>query len=258
MLNAIILAAGQGSRLRPLTEDRPKCLVELAGRSLLERQLETFAALGIERVTIIGGYRAEQLPADVRVIVNPRYESTNMVESLFCAQALMSGENDVIVSYGDIVFEPQVLARLCDSTAEVAVVVDRAWRQLWEARMEDCLRDAETLKLAEDGRIIELGKKARSFDEIQGQYIGLIKFRAGWAVHLPKIYRTLLDIHGPAAQTMYMTDFLQHLIDSGWRVQSVPVDGGWLEVDTLRDLQAYENLRRAGELARFYRLAEQG
>jgi NDP-sugar pyrophosphorylase family protein len=56
---------------------------------------------------------------------------------------------------------------------------------------------------------------------------------------------------------MYMTDFLQHLIESGWRVQAVPVDGGWLEVDTPQDLQVYENLYRAGELARFYRLAEE-
>ncbi|MBM4264863.1 MAG: phosphocholine cytidylyltransferase family protein [Deltaproteobacteria bacterium] len=257
-MSAVILAAGQGTRLRPLTDDRPKCLVELAGRSLIDRQLAVFRALGVTDLTIVGGYRVDQLAAcGARTIMNPDFATTNMVASLFCARAMMSGAGDVIVSYGDIVFEQRVLAALCGSDAPVAVIVDRQWRALWEARMEDCLQDAETLKLASDGRIVELGKKPHGYADIEGQYIGLMKFRADYAARLPAIYDTLLDGTGAsqAARTMYLTDFLQRLIDDDWPVHAVPIDGGWLEVDTVQDLAIYHQLQRDGQLARLCRLA---
>lgn len=259
MLSVIILAAGQGTRLRPLTDDRPKCLVELAGQSLIDRQLAVLRAFGIADLAIVGGYRVDQLAGrGTLTIVNAEFAATNMVASLFCARSLMSGKADLIVSYGDIVFEERVLAALCASDAPVAVIVDRQWRALWEARMEDCLQDAETLKLAADGRILELGKKPRSHRDIEGQYIGLMKFRADYAARLPRIYDDLLSSRhcaAPAVKKMFLTDFLQHLIDCDWPVQAVPIDGGWLEVDTVQDLAIYHQLQRDGRLARFCRLS---
>lgn len=259
MLSGIILAAGQGTRLRPLTDDRPKCLVELVGQPLIDRQLAVLRAFGIADLAIVGGYRVDQLAGcGAGTIHNPEFATTNMVASLFCARSMMRGSADLIVSYGDIVFEERVLAALCASDAPVAVIVDRQWRALWEARMEDCLQDAETLKLAAGGRILELGKKPRSHAEIDGQYIGLMKFRADYAARLPGIYDDLLsnrDCAGPAVRQMFLTEFLQHLIDRGWPVQAVPIDGGWLEVDTVQDLALYHQLQRDGQLARFCRLA---
>ena len=259
MVSGLILAAGQGARLRPLTDDRPKCLVELAGRTLLDRQLALFRRRGIDDLTVVGGYRSEQLLGhNVSVIVNVEYATTNMVASLFCARRLMTAAADLIVSYGDIVFEERLLAALCASDAPVAVVVDRRWRDLWEARMANCLADAETLKLASDGRIVELGKKPGSYADIEGQYIGLMKFRADHAARLPELYDGLLsgspDKQG-AIRRIYLTDFLQHLIDSGWWVQSVPVNHGWLEVDTVQDHETYQQLYRDGKLSRFCRLS---
>ena len=87
-MKAIILAAGEGKRLKPYTDSRPKCMVPLAGRPLLHWQLDVLRSAGIKDIVIVGGYRAEALKAcGASVVTNPRYDSTNMVGTLFCARA---------------------------------------------------------------------------------------------------------------------------------------------------------------------------
>jgi choline kinase len=255
---AIILAAGRGTRLSPITDERPKCLVELAGTSLLERQLAVLEAAGLTAITVVGGYRADTLEGrGFDLVRNPRYDRTNMVNTLFCARHLMGDDADLVVSYGDIVFERRVLEALLECSEPVAVTVDRSWRRYWALRMGDPLADAETLKLAPDGRILELGKKPKGYEDIQGQYMGLMKFRADHVVPLQQVHSELdpsAEYDGKDKDNMYMTSFLQHLIDIGWRVQSVPVDGGWLETDTVEDLELYHRLEAEGSLGQLYRL----
>ncbi|MCS5607976.1 MAG: NTP transferase domain-containing protein, partial [Alphaproteobacteria bacterium] len=109
-MRAIILAAGQGTRLAPHTNDRPKCLVELAGKTMLSRQLAVLNNAEIGDVILVGGYCADQLkPYASNIILNTDYGSTNMVHSLFCAQSAMDGCDDILISYSDIVYEDHVL-----------------------------------------------------------------------------------------------------------------------------------------------------
>ena len=91
-MKAIILAAGEGKRLRPYTEDRPKCMVEINGVSLLDRQISVIRSLGIEEIILIGGYKGDSLlPKGTKLIINPRYQETNMVWSLFCGEDELQG-----------------------------------------------------------------------------------------------------------------------------------------------------------------------
>lgn len=253
---AVILAAGVGSRLRPLTDARPKCLVELFGISLLDRQMGVLNACGIKDVHVVAGYRSEQLRArGYPVVINPAYESTNMVHTLFCARDLMTADADLLIAYGDIVYEARVLESILSCTASVCVAVDRAWRRYWAIRMDDPLADAETLKLDKQGYVTEIGKKPTGYDDIEGQYIGLIKVRADQVPRLVWEYDRMdraRRYDGKTFAQMFMTSFLQHLIDNGWPVRAVPIENGWLEVDTLLDLERYEALERIGELRRFY------
>ena len=103
-MKAIILAAGEGKRLRPLTNNTPKCLVNLFGKSLLQWQIETFRSCQIDDISVVTGYRSEliNLPG-LKIFQNKKFETTNMVESLFCASQELSEQT--IVSYGDIIFE---------------------------------------------------------------------------------------------------------------------------------------------------------
>lgn len=257
-MRAIVLAAGQGTRLRPITDDVPKCLVELEGVSLLERQVRTLQSAGINDITVVGGYRAEQLKErGYKVVVNENFATTNMVATLFCAREAIRGASDLIIAYGDIVYERRVLDAVCACSAPVCVAVDIEWRRYWELRFDDPLEDAETLKLATDGRILELGKKPSSYSEIEGQYIGLIKVRADVIDRLMHLYDSMdrsATYDGKSFENMYMTSFLQYLIDQGWDVRSVPIENGWLEVDRLSDLELYRELNRRDQINRYYRL----
>lgn len=239
-MKVIILAAGEGTRLRPYTLDRPKCMVEIDGKSLIDRQLEILAKEEISPVILIGGYRAEMLPrSGVALKINPQYAQTNMVTTLFCAESELNGE--LLVSYGDIVYSRDILHALVLSNADIAVTIDLDWEKYWRARNENPLDDAETLKLDKDGYIVEIGQTPKSLSEIEGQYMGLMKFSRDGVKNLKEVYKVASKtgrIRGKPLKKAYMTDLLQALIDSGVRIKSVPINGGWIEVDTVGDLES--------------------
>lgn len=254
-MNVIILAAGQGTRLRPLTDECPKCMVEVAGKSIIRRQLEVMRACGIreKEISVVCGYRQEVLrnhlaDTEVKLIYNEAYASTNMVCSLMCAKPILKGET--IVSYGDIVYESSVLERLLQERADLSVVVDDGWLDYWKKRCEDPLSDAETLKFGPDGMICEIGQKAKSLDEVQSQYIGLMKYSAVGTKQVialceeakrrsetgERLWRTDRDY-----RKMYMTDLLQGLADEGHALHPVRIRRGWYEIDDLQDLKLAES-----------------
>ena len=136
---------------------------------------------GIRDINLVTGYRADQLDyLRLPTAHNERFASTNMVHSLFCAEQLL--DDDVVVSYADIVYAPRVLESLLESTSDFSVVVDRDWLELWKLRMPDPLADAETMRVDVNGHITELGKKPTGYSDIQCQYIGLFKLSAAAAV----------------------------------------------------------------------------
>jgi choline kinase len=258
-MRAIILAAGQGTRLVPYTLDKPKCLVELAGKSLLARQYEVLKDLGIDETVVVAGYRNDCISdKGFPTVLNPDFASTNMVSSLMCGRHFLDGTDDVLILYGDIVFETRVLKQIIDSTADIAVGANSEWLKLWTARMEDPLSDAETLKVDAANRISEIGGKAKSLQEIEGQYMGMIKLSKQAT---PKVTGLFEDLTASSKMSeselanMYMTDFIQAMIDRGDPVTAVHVDGGWLEVDTSEDLELYESLWQQGALNQFCKLA---
>ena len=196
---------------------------------------------GVEEINVVVGYRADQIVrSGVNLVINERYASTNMVTTLFTAEHLMTGDVDLIVSYGDIVYESRILEALVACTAPVCLTIDRAWKRYWEMRMDDPLTDAETLKLVDGDRIVELGKKPTTYVDIQGQFMGLIKIRADHVRKLVTVWHgldTAATYDGQVFENMYMTSFIQHLIDIGWEVRAALVENGWLEIDTPADLE---------------------
>jgi choline kinase len=148
---------------------------------------------------------------------------------------------DIIISYSDIIYKPSILQQLADCPDDFAVAIDDNWKKLWEVRMDNPLSDAETLKI-QNGRIIEIGKKPKSYDEIQGQYMGLIKISAKALPKIKEFYHKLDrqgTYDGKNFDNMFMTSFLQMLIDQGLPLTPVKIFGGWLEIDSVEDLEKY-------------------
>lgn len=239
----IILAAGQGSRLRPLTNDKPKCMVSYQNTPLIDTILTTAKECNLDNIAIIGGYKKEVLTQylgnSYQFYFNKNYDSTNMVSTLFTAEEFM--DDDIIISYSDIIYDPLILQKLINSKDDFSVVVDKKWKELWLQRMGNPLEDAETLKV-NNGKITELGKKPSSYDDIEGQYIGLIKISKKVLKKVINFYNQLdktMLYEGKDFNNMYMTTFIQLIIDNQLlNVSPLYINGGWVEIDTKDDLDA--------------------
>ena len=237
-MKAIILAAGRGTRMKGLTEERPKCLVELRGKTLLDWQLLALRDAGITEIAIVTGYKRVLLVSLGLVeFHNPRWGETNMVSSLACAGEWLENEA-CIVSYSDIFYDATAVSALMDCEARLAVTYDANWRALWEKRFGDPLLDAETFRLRADHTLAEIGNRPHTVDEVEGQYMGLLRFTPpGWA----EIQRIRATLTPEQCDKMHMTGTLQKVIEAGQiPIAALAYRGAWGEVDSAEDLAAYQ------------------
>lgn len=253
-MNALILAAGFGSRLMPLTKKYPKCMVEYRGKKIIDYEIESLKEAKIEEIAVVGGYLFDvlanhlSLQGITNLFCNQNYANTNMVHTFFCAMDFLKQcieeKKDLIISYSDILYPADFIKRLCNSAKEdFCIVVDLDWRNLWEKRFENPLSDAETLKIRND-KLIELGKKPKGYEEIEGQYIGLLKFSHTFLSKVIEEYNLMdkeVDYDGCSFEKMYMTSFLQHLINRFGNATAVYIHGGWAEIDCVKDLEIIES-----------------
>jgi L-glutamine-phosphate cytidylyltransferase len=237
MTKALILAAGRGSRLLGKTDSQPKCLVKLGGHSLIRWQIAALREAGIDEISVVTGYRSEMLiNFGLKTWHNPDWPTTNMVSSMLCADDFFDGP--VIVSYSDIVYGADVVKSLAQSKAPLAVAHDTQWQELWKQRFEDPLDDAESFRLDANGLIKEIGRKVSDIDEIESQFIGLLKFTResmGWV-------RGIVKAEEADAAKLDMTGLLSRLIDRGYSVQGIETSGNWCEIDSESDLSVAENM----------------
>lgn len=243
---AVILAAGRGSRMRNLTADKPKCLIRLADKTLLEWQTQALNKTGITEIHLVKGYRADCISDRFTSSYNDRWSETNMLYSLNCAAGYIqkmfdSGFEQFILSYSDIVYSPACVRKLLQAPADMAITYDILWGDLWQLRFDNILDDAETFR-QKDGILLEIGGKTNILSEIEGQYMGLIKLtQSGWAR-----WKTAAVNLGQGCDKTDMTTFLQLLIKQNERIATIPVEGKWCEADSAQDLEKYEAALSAG------------
>lgn len=251
-MKAIILAAGRGSRMNEGTADIPKCMVQLCGKTLLDYCLESLLSAGFERsdIGIVTGYKREKIQVEgVRYFYNADWEKTNMFISLTMAKEWL--QNDTcIVSYSDIVYHPAVIKKLMGDNGEIAITYYTGYWELWSKRFAKPLEDLETFKIT-SGKLIEIGKKPISKEDVQGQYMGLLCFTPlGWQIIEEAVKKPMPK----TLECLDMTTLLQHLLTLGYDVNTIPTDELWLECDNQYDIQLYE--KDFSELLQGYNLRE--
>jgi len=230
-MKAIILSAGQGKRLLPLTEHLPKCAIRLQQRSLLEWQLDGLAANGIDRVVVVTGFGAPHVDrllaetgrqARVRTLYNPRFETADNLISCWLARTAMT--EDFVLLNGDTIFEPELLGRLLDAPPRpVTLGIDR------KARYDD-----DDMKVQLDGeRLLRVGKDLPP-GEVDGESIGMMLFRGtGPGLFVRALERAVRDA---AAQRRWYLSVLDAMALSGvvWTRSTEGLD--WAEIDYPLDL----------------------
>lgn len=244
-MKAIILAAGSGTRLKKYTQNLPKCMLLFNGKTIIERQIETFRSCGIDNIVVVRGFASDKIQySGVKYYNNINYATTNMVESLLVASPEFN--DDIIVSYSDVLFESQMLSTMMLSSSDFACAVDDNWKFYWKKRYGTVDFDTESLVINENGNIVELGLENPPIEQISARYIGLLKFSKNGLYYIKQImndaYRSFENLpwqqSGNPVRRAYMTDLLNAIIQSGKDVKAIHFNNGWIEFDTNED---YEN-----------------
>jgi choline kinase len=239
---AVVLVAGVGSRLRPLTDDRPKALVEVGGVPLLLRSVRVLRAAGVEHLILATGYREAAVQAAladcamaVTCCLNPAFDRTQNSVSLALCESAVGGKAFFKLD-GDVLFELAVLERLESAQAELAVAVD-----------ERRALDAEAMKVTVDGPSIAAFGKAIAVEQAFGESIGIERVAEGAAATLFAALRARID--GGETQ-LYYEDIYSELIGAG-RLRAVAVAVGdlpWTEIDDHSDLEQANEMVASGRL----------
>ncbi|MEM7043075.1 MAG: phosphocholine cytidylyltransferase family protein [Pseudomonadota bacterium] len=232
-MKALILSAGQGSRLLPLTADTPKCLLPIGSASLIEWQLQSLIACGVDEVVVVTGYASEQVVKTldrwrrpgltVRIVFNPFYNVADNLASCWLARHEM--DRDFLILNGDTLFEPDVLKTvLASPTAPITITIDR----------KSCY-DSDDMKVQTDGdRLMAVGKKLPA-DITNGESIGMLLFRENG----PALFADMLDqfMHTPEGLKTWYLRVIDRLAKTGV-VKASSIEGkSWGEVDFLEDLE---------------------
>lgn len=240
-MKAIILVAGTGSRLHPYTQNSPKALIPLHGKPIIEYQLAQLQTQNISKIGLVTGYLAQQFkPYNLPMFHNPKFNESNMLYSLMQAREFFDENEDLLICYGDIIYSQEVLQKLIASKDPISISADKKWLSLWSKRMDNPLEDAESFIYdSQTNAVSELGNPLSSIKDAQAQYIGLIKIDAQY---IRSFCHTYDQLPFDETKNMYMTTFIQYLIDSDIPVHASLHNRGWIEIDSCDDLHFYESL----------------
>ena len=251
-MQLIVLAAGQGSRLAPFTNDRPKTMVEVNGRPIIEHIVHSLSKFKFDSKILVTGYRRESLQyiiskENFQEIYNPEFATSNMVQSLYLALDQIKSDQ-VLISYSDTIFSSKTISRLLESSHDISIAADLNWYEYWKTRIENPLDDAESFIVNSDGSMQELGKKVKTLDKVQAQYTGLLFFqKKGIQVlksELIKYGQGQIQFPNKTYKQAYMTDFLQYLIDKKYLVFPSFFKEDWVEIDSVSDLNSVPTVQR--------------
>jgi len=255
-VKAIIIGAGCGQRMLPLTQDFPKCMMEgLGDRKVLDWIIDSINYASIDDIVFVGGYKIDKIItaySKLRFYNNIEWLNNNVLESLFYAKDEMNGE--LIISYSDIIYRRNIIKRmLLNKEADIVLVIDQNWSKRYKNREGKKPIEAEKV-IVENGRIVKIGKKL-SLEKVYGEFIGLAWFSESATDKMCERYNQLYEKHITSAfheaaniRQAYLTDMIQELINEGMQVKSFDIWTEWAELDTPEDLNlARHQLSKYGE-----------
>lgn len=230
------MAAGRGSRMKNLTDEVPKCMLEFRGKPLIEWQLDSLNKAGISEIGIVTGYKREITESfGLSCFHNEKWSETNMLYSLYQARNWLLSD-DCIVAYSDIFYTEDSIIPLLNTKSDISITYDPNWLNQWSKRFADPLEDAETFN-QNKGWLTDIGRQPKSLDEIKGQYMGILKFSPmGWEqvedflTHLPDSFDRL-----------DMTSLLSKLIERSVPIRTIAISDEWYEFDSMNDLNTFTN-----------------
>jgi len=248
-MKVIFLAAGYGKRLGNLTRNLPKCLLDINGQSILQRDMNAFIENGITNFNIVTGPYSEKFTfKNVNYIQDFNYENHDVLGTLMEARHLL--DDEVIISYTDIVYDSSIVKKLVSFDGNVGLAVDMNWKEAYVGRTDHPVAEAANV-LSKNNSILKIGHQTENFgkfdENMLGEFLGLMKLSKKGANMLRNRYEELeksLISEFNENRTFafgYIVDIIQDMINQGTVVNSVEISGNWCEIDTLQDLDNAKN-----------------
>ncbi|MHC8441984.1 MAG: phosphoenolpyruvate mutase [Candidatus Eutrophobiaceae bacterium] len=243
---AIVLAASRGNALRELTEDRPKIMLSIGGKSLLQRMLDVFKSSAVQDITVVGGYKASAIPKQgLRVIINKRWEKTSELASLLAARKAFG--DDMIISYGDLLMRQYILQNLMALEKDLVVVVDSAPQKPRSGESADyawCNKPDDRSLFGQDVRLKRIAPQPDALSEQpSGRWIGLLRINGKGRKWLDEALDRLSQRKD--ADKLAIPDLINDFIKKKHPVHVHYIHGHWLDINRLDDLEVAN--RFAGE-----------
>ena len=242
-MKAIFIAAGEGSRLGNLTKDLPKPLVDVNGKSIIERQISLLRKNNVNDIVVTTGYKKEKFTfKNIEYVYNPNFREQEQTGSLMAARSKIVG--DILIMFGDILFDEIILQQMLDSKGDIVIAVDKNWEKSYEERHDNPKSEADKV-LINDDKVIQISAKNIEVndDNDVGELLGLIKLSMKGSKILIDQYEKLENSHvgkfhdAVSFKKAKFVDMLQELLSSGIVITPVSIKGKWCEIDTKHDLE---------------------
>ena len=242
-MRAIFIAAGEGSRLGNLTKDLPKPLIDVNSKSIIERQISLLRKNNVNDIVVITGYKKEKFTfKNIEYVHNPNFREQEQTGSLMVARSKIVG--DVLIMFGDILFEEIILQQILNSKGDIVIAVDENWEKSYEKRHDNPKSEADKV-LIKDDKVIQISAKNIEVnnDNDIGELLGLIKLSLKGSKILIEQYEKLENSHigkfhdAVSFKKAKFVDMLQELLSSGITITPVSIKGKWCEIDTKHDLE---------------------
>jgi len=258
-MKGIIIAAGPSLRLRPITDNLPKCMLKIEGKPILENTIDLFRKNGIDDISVIKGYKKEKINfSNITYFENKDFLNNNILHSLMFARAKLEesikAKEEIVISYSDIWYNDSVVKKLLEDKHDIASIVDTDWWDYYDGRTQHPISEAENVILDDKKIMVKIGKHIFTYDtpkDKQGEFIGLWKFTPKgtkiFLKHFDKL-NSKLKMTDPYQNTKewqksYITDIFQEMINQDEKLYCVLIQKNWKEFDTVQDF-----LRVGGEI----------
>ena len=245
-MKVIIIGAGSGKRVGQFAEKLPKALLDVNGKTILERQLNLFRKNGIYDIVVITGPHNEKFNFDkITYVHDSQYPKHDILGSLMMAREHIKG--DVLITYSDILFEENILHQIMKSRSDIGIAVDLDWKKSYLNRTEHPPSEAENVLLNNSGEVLQIRKNIQDENKV-AEFLGIIKLSPQGSATFVKEFERVEHSHegvfhcASSIHKAYLTDMIQEIIDSKIMVTPITISGKWCEIDTMQDLQRARNL----------------
>lgn len=229
-MKSLIIAAGRGKRIPEFSKKIPKCLIKIAGKPIIARQIDIFKKNKIKTIAIVKGFKSNKIKfKNIKYFKNINYLKNDQLDSLFSAKTFF--DEDTLVTFSDIIYDDSVLKKIMKSKGSLVLGIEKNWRKRYIKRYDHPISQADKV-IIDKNKIIKIGKKI-SFKKSSGEFLGIFKVsKKMWKI-LIEYYELLKEKDN--TENLQIHDFLNYLLKNKIQLTPCFTEGRYMEIDTYND-----------------------